>query len=857
MSSPPPFDPYEVLGVPRDADEQVVKKAHRKLVLKCHPDRCQDEALRAKAADMFHRVQRSYEILVDKVERTRYDNQIEWIKLRTEQFAIGLRNPGRSSPRVVEISQLEKKERRKDQVELRRPASSFVGGHEKRYKNRAPPRRTASSFVGGPVKKSSDDRLPGLRAPTVSHIQEMTNYGRISVQRASTSAYDNQRNTQGGHALPTRMRVDEGPDVPTQNTTVGIPNVPNLPGWYSCGTCNQTFTSASSLRSHPRGKLRCSSFGGTEDFSLENFVQNSRKNKSLPCSPQPPYHQNSQLRPNSGLHGSVSSLPLRQNKEEITKAGFSDQRKYSYQHQADRTTATDVSSALSDPAPSGFSSKRQRHTPGHSNTGYMIVEPDSNYENPSVVRHIQPKGSEKIESANKGDERLTKEGHKRANDRALSWLNPTPKPVTAFPNPLLPDVPLLEHRNGKRSRYLSSTLTAATGLRDQRIDREDNCAIDAQNLGTNPANNAFKALMGVQNVVVPALKPRKEQRIAADPAMPNYISSEELTRPARNVSTLESWDDLMKTAKLQRDLEGVNDREARESISSAISTHKIDATDAKSWTALHYATGNGIGSAVDWLLRKGADIHYPTDTGYEPLHVAIEREQQSTMRILLEHGANFNGKGRSKGVSDIITPIELAVSKNKEPLVRLLLQHAKKSTLINEQYALRWAAEYGDIDIVRLLLEHGADPNSSNDDDCGNALHGACKKGRAEVVQLLLEYKASTDAKAFYDHIVKYRTAMYIAQKEGHESVVARLRLMGVELSPEIRSADPEKPKRALCVWMQTVDELGQVPESAQSNDQATKTGLTKSQGPGTSMTAKARSTTIARKSRNVGSIGI
>jgi hypothetical protein len=80
---------------------------------------------------------------------------------------------------------------------------------------------------------------------------------------------------------------------------------------------------------------------------------------------------------------------------------------------------------------------------------------------------------------------------------------------------------------------------------------------------------------------------------------------------------------------------------------------------------------------------------------------------------------------------------------------------------------------------------------------------------------------------------------------------------MGVELSPEIRSADPEKPKRALCVWMQTVDELGQVPESAQSNDQATKTGLTKSQGPGTSMTAKARSTTIARKSRNVGSIGI
>ena len=47
MSSFPP-DPYKVLGVSKDAQTPEIRSAHRKLVLKCHPDKVQDPTLKAK-----------------------------------------------------------------------------------------------------------------------------------------------------------------------------------------------------------------------------------------------------------------------------------------------------------------------------------------------------------------------------------------------------------------------------------------------------------------------------------------------------------------------------------------------------------------------------------------------------------------------------------------------------------------------------------------------------------------------------------------------------------------------------------------------------------------------------------------
>lgn len=65
-----PRDPYEVLGVSRDASDEDIKKAYRKLARQYHPDRNPGDK---QAEARFKEVQDAYDVLSDKTKKAQYD----------------------------------------------------------------------------------------------------------------------------------------------------------------------------------------------------------------------------------------------------------------------------------------------------------------------------------------------------------------------------------------------------------------------------------------------------------------------------------------------------------------------------------------------------------------------------------------------------------------------------------------------------------------------------------------------------------------------------------------------------------------------------------------------------------------
>jgi molecular chaperone DnaJ len=65
-------DYYDTLGVPKNASEEDIKKAYRKLAMKHHPDRNQGDGSKA-SEEKFKEAKEAYEMLSDANKRAAYD----------------------------------------------------------------------------------------------------------------------------------------------------------------------------------------------------------------------------------------------------------------------------------------------------------------------------------------------------------------------------------------------------------------------------------------------------------------------------------------------------------------------------------------------------------------------------------------------------------------------------------------------------------------------------------------------------------------------------------------------------------------------------------------------------------------
>lgn len=157
-------------------------------------------------------------------------------------------------------------------------------------------------------------------------------------------------------------------------------------------------------------------------------------------------------------------------------------------------------------------------------------------------------------------------------------------------------------------------------------------------------------------------------------------------------------------------------------------------------TPFMYAVLYADTATVRQLLARGGDPNKRNDADATALMWAATNLEKA--RLLVEHGAEVNARSNDGRTSLLIAATQAGTA----PIVKLLLEHGANPNPpgrgTGDSSPLRDAATAGDPEVMQLLIEHGANIKAAG----GGALSGAMEAGCSKCIELLAK---GLDAKAY------------------------------------------------------------------------------------------------------------
>ena len=215
----------------------------------------------------------------------------------------------------------------------------------------------------------------------------------------------------------------------------------------------------------------------------------------------------------------------------------------------------------------------------------------------------------------------------------------------------------------------------------------------------------------------------------------------------------------------------------------------INQTTGYGWSPLLTATQNRYYKLAAYLLERGANVNLTNSGGWSPLYLATDNrniengdypvrkpdmEHLEFIKLLIDKGANVNHRVRDSSETRTVftnqwldengaTAFLRASQSGDLELMKLLLEKGadpKINTVLGvtplhvaagigwvEGITTEWSPK-ATFEAVKMLIELGLDVNAQA--DTGRvALHGAAHKGRADVIQILADHGAKLDVRDY------------------------------------------------------------------------------------------------------------
>jgi len=183
----------------------------------------------------------------------------------------------------------------------------------------------------------------------------------------------------------------------------------------------------------------------------------------------------------------------------------------------------------------------------------------------------------------------------------------------------------------------------------------------------------------------------------------------------------------------------------------------VDAKAKAGMTPLHIAAGNDAHEMVQLLIERGAYVWARSDRGLVPVDYAISKNAGNAAMLLVNkvfEGRPIPRYNRVSGGLSLsryarITLLHLAAWNNEHELVKLLLEFGADVNAKNIRgwMPLHIAVQENAAEAARLLIEHGASVNAKDEDGL-TPLHGAAGQNAVGVAQLLVARGADVNAKS-------------------------------------------------------------------------------------------------------------